>query len=269
MRQRIALLVAPLLLLAMLPGAVAAAPHRDAKAEHRAAVLAYWTPARMKAAKPLDITFDAVRGFHAEKGKPGGGGGGGGTPPPTQRHGRVLERWRQDADHDRARAVPPEQRRLHLLRLRRRRRRRDRQPRDRPDRRPLRDREHGGHVRLQLAVHPVVRHGPDVHLLGHDVRLLGRRRALREHRRSPRPAASTTPRPGTTGASRGSRRAIATAASSTRRSARSRSRSAPCRAARCSAPSAIRRRLRTTAATSSTAAVRCRSTRSTAMQRTG
>src|SRR6478735_8617331 len=84
MRQRIALLVAPLLLLAMLPGAVAAAPQRDAKAEHRAAVIAYWTPARMKAAKPLDITFDAVRGFHAEKGKPGGGGGGGGggTPPP-------------------------------------------------------------------------------------------------------------------------------------------------------------------------------------------
>ncbi len=123
MRQRIALLVAPLLLLAMLPGAVAAAPHRDAKAEHRAAVIAYWTPARMKAAKPLDITFDAVRGFHADKGKPGGGGGGGTRAAVDQRHGRVVDGRRQDADHDRPRAVPPEQRRLHLLRLRRRRRR--------------------------------------------------------------------------------------------------------------------------------------------------
>ena len=86
MRQRIALLVAPLLLLAMLPGAVSAAPQRDAKAEHRAAVIAYWTPARMKAAMPRDFAFDAVRGFHAEKGKPGGGGGGGGGGAPAQRH---------------------------------------------------------------------------------------------------------------------------------------------------------------------------------------
>jgi len=76
MRHRIALLVAPFLLLALLPGAVLAAPHRDARAEHRAAVLAYWTPARIKAAKPMDYTFDAVRGFHQEKSRPGGGGGG-------------------------------------------------------------------------------------------------------------------------------------------------------------------------------------------------
>jgi hypothetical protein len=82
MRHRIALLVAPLLLLAMLPGAVSAAPNRDARAEHRAAVLAYWTPARIKlaAAHPRDFSFDAVRGFHPDKGKPGGGGGGGGGP---------------------------------------------------------------------------------------------------------------------------------------------------------------------------------------------
>ena len=79
MRHRITLLVAPFLLLALLPGAVSAAPQHDARAEHRAAVLAYWTPARMKAAVPFDYSFDAVRGFHEDKGRPGGGGGGG-TP---------------------------------------------------------------------------------------------------------------------------------------------------------------------------------------------
>ena len=75
MRHRIALLVAPALLLAMLPGVVSAAPPRDARAEHRAAVLAYWTPARMQAAIPRDYVFDAVRGI-VPKARPGGGGGG-------------------------------------------------------------------------------------------------------------------------------------------------------------------------------------------------
>jgi hypothetical protein len=74
MRSRIALIVAPLLLLSLLPGAVSAAPARDARAAHRAQVLAYWTPARMRAATPRDFTFDAVRGFHPAA-KPGGGGG--------------------------------------------------------------------------------------------------------------------------------------------------------------------------------------------------
>ena len=74
MRRRAALLVTPFLLLALLPGSVVAAHPRDAKAEHRAAVLAYWTPARITAARPRDFAFDAVRGFHPDKGKPGGGG---------------------------------------------------------------------------------------------------------------------------------------------------------------------------------------------------
>ena len=81
MRRRAALLVAPLLLLSLLPASVSAAPPRDSAAAHRAAVIAYWTPARMKAAIPRDFAFDAVRGVHQEKaspnrGKPGGGGGG-------------------------------------------------------------------------------------------------------------------------------------------------------------------------------------------------
>lgn len=80
MRSRIALLIAPLLLIAMLPGSVSAAsPAPDARAAHRAAVLAYWTPARMRAATPRDFTFDAVRGFQpVRKPAPGGGGGGAG-----------------------------------------------------------------------------------------------------------------------------------------------------------------------------------------------
>lgn len=84
MRSRVALLVIPALLLAMLPGAASAAPGRAADAaaarEH-ARILAYWTPERMAAAQPRELAFDPVRGFHpAAKppGTPGGGGGGGG-----------------------------------------------------------------------------------------------------------------------------------------------------------------------------------------------
>ena len=45
----------------------------------RAATLAYWTPARLHAAKPLDVIFDpAANGFRIDpKAKPGGGGNGG------------------------------------------------------------------------------------------------------------------------------------------------------------------------------------------------
>lgn len=78
MRSRFALLIAPLLLVALLPAAASAAPAPDARAAHRAAVLAYWTPARMRAATPRDFTFDAVRGFQPAR-KPGPGGDGGGS----------------------------------------------------------------------------------------------------------------------------------------------------------------------------------------------
>lgn len=57
MRSRFALLIAPLLILSILPGAVSAAGPA-AQAESRADVLAYWTPARMKSAKWLDVEVD-------------------------------------------------------------------------------------------------------------------------------------------------------------------------------------------------------------------
>lgn len=87
MRSRLALLVIPGLLLAMLPGSVSAAPGASAAdaaaARERARVMAYWTPQRMANATPRDFVFDPVRGYTpAAKppgtGGPGGGGGGGG-----------------------------------------------------------------------------------------------------------------------------------------------------------------------------------------------
>ncbi len=62
MRRRLAILLTPLLLLAMLPASVAASPAAAARAEHDR-IVAFWTPARMASAQPRDITFDAVRGF--------------------------------------------------------------------------------------------------------------------------------------------------------------------------------------------------------------
>jgi len=50
-----------------------------AAAEHQR-IVAFWTPARMRAAVARDVVFDAVRGYHLEpQAKPGGGGGGGNT----------------------------------------------------------------------------------------------------------------------------------------------------------------------------------------------
>jgi V8-like Glu-specific endopeptidase len=84
MRKRLALVLTPVLLLAMLPGAVSAGgpgnAAADAAREH-ARVLAYWTPQRIANAQPRDFVFDPVRGYHpaAKPTKPGGGGGGTGV----------------------------------------------------------------------------------------------------------------------------------------------------------------------------------------------
>lgn len=85
MRSRLALLVIPGLLFAMLPGSVSAAPGASAAdaaaARERARVMAYWTPQRMANAQPRDFVFDPVRGYKPlakPPGSPGGGGGGGG-----------------------------------------------------------------------------------------------------------------------------------------------------------------------------------------------
>jgi V8-like Glu-specific endopeptidase len=68
----LALLVVPLIVVP-----AAAAP--SAAALEHARILAYWTPARMAAARPLDITPVGAGGVKGKPpGTPGGGGGGGG-----------------------------------------------------------------------------------------------------------------------------------------------------------------------------------------------
>ena len=79
MRRGIVLLVAPLLLLSLLPEAVSAGGPRG-QAQSRAQVLAYWTPARMAPDRPA-ARHDAG---HRADGPPGGGGGGSVT-------GRLVE----------------------------------------------------------------------------------------------------------------------------------------------------------------------------------
>lgn len=102
MRFRVVALLAALLLLTLLPASFAAAAAPQAAAsQSRAHVLAYWTPARMQAARPRDFAFDSVRGFHPDARPGGGGSGGGGTvtgaswpasasDPITRATGRVL-----------------------------------------------------------------------------------------------------------------------------------------------------------------------------------
>lgn len=77
MRSRLALLTVPVLLLAMLPGAVSATGPRDAKEEHKARVVRYWTPERVRNAIPRDMVRTPGRGL-VPKAKPGAGGGGSG-----------------------------------------------------------------------------------------------------------------------------------------------------------------------------------------------
>jgi hypothetical protein len=84
MRSRRSAAIAALLALITLPvlagGATAgppAAAGANAVARHNA-IVAHWTDTRLRAAKPRDFVFDAVRGFHIAptKGKPGTGSGG-------------------------------------------------------------------------------------------------------------------------------------------------------------------------------------------------
>jgi hypothetical protein len=80
MRKRLALVLAPILLLAILPGSVAAGGPGDtaakAAAREHARVLAYWTPERIRNAQPRDFIRDAAGSFKqvARPSKPGGGG---------------------------------------------------------------------------------------------------------------------------------------------------------------------------------------------------
>jgi hypothetical protein len=83
MRRRLAALFIPILALSMMPAAAAASPADEARAQHEA-IVAFWTPERMKAAIPRDFTFDVVRGYQpAAKPEGKGGGGGGGESTTT------------------------------------------------------------------------------------------------------------------------------------------------------------------------------------------
>jgi hypothetical protein len=79
MRVRISIVLAALAVSLLLPGFAAArgdSAAAAAKAEHDR-ILAYWTPARIAAAKWRDFSIDAKTGkVTANKGKPGGGTGG-------------------------------------------------------------------------------------------------------------------------------------------------------------------------------------------------
>jgi hypothetical protein len=67
--RKLALLIAPFLLLSLLPG-VATAGQPDAKAAHHAKVIRYWTPQRIKNAKPRDFVFDPAKGTYKPVAKP-------------------------------------------------------------------------------------------------------------------------------------------------------------------------------------------------------
>ena len=68
--RKLALVVAPFLLLSILPGAVTAAQPKDDKAAHHAKVVHYWTPERIKNAKPRDFEFDPAKGGFKPAAKP-------------------------------------------------------------------------------------------------------------------------------------------------------------------------------------------------------
>ena len=74
--RKLALLFAPFLLLSLLPGVVSAA-QPDGKAAHHAKVIKYWTPERIKNAKPRDFVFDPAKGTYKPAAKPAPPSGGG------------------------------------------------------------------------------------------------------------------------------------------------------------------------------------------------
>jgi hypothetical protein len=80
MRPRVLVVLAAMLLTLTLPGTVGARNGAaDAATAEHDRILAYWTPARIAAAKWKDYTLDPKTGkVVADKGKPGGGGSGGG-----------------------------------------------------------------------------------------------------------------------------------------------------------------------------------------------
>jgi hypothetical protein len=74
--RKLALLIAPVLLLSLLPG-VATAAQPDSRAAHHAKVVKYWTSERIRNAKPRDFVFDPAKGTYKPAAKPQPPSGGG------------------------------------------------------------------------------------------------------------------------------------------------------------------------------------------------
>jgi hypothetical protein len=93
MRSRRSAALAALLVLATLPvlaGGAAAGGGAGTTARHQS-IVAHWTEARMRAAKPRDFLFDAVRGYHISPNKrPAPGGGNGNTTGASWPNGKGL-----------------------------------------------------------------------------------------------------------------------------------------------------------------------------------
>ena len=75
--RKLALVIAPFLLLSLLPGVATAAQPKETKAAHHAKVVKYWTPERIKNAKPRDFVFDPAKGSFKPAAKPAPPSGGG------------------------------------------------------------------------------------------------------------------------------------------------------------------------------------------------
>ena len=75
--RKLALVIAPFLLLSLLPGVATAAQPQDTKAAHHAKVVKYWTPERIKNAKPRDFVLDPTKGTYKPAAKPAPPTGGG------------------------------------------------------------------------------------------------------------------------------------------------------------------------------------------------
>jgi hypothetical protein len=93
MRVRMSIVLAALVLPLLLPGAVGARGADAARQAEHDRIVAYWTPARIAAAKWKDYRVDPKSGKITPYAKPGGGGGGSswtGNGAIEQRSGRIL-----------------------------------------------------------------------------------------------------------------------------------------------------------------------------------
>ena len=170
----------------------------DAKAAHHAKVLAYWTPERMKNAKPRRLHVRRRARLPAgRRASPVA------AAPAAARRASRARRGRPGATSSRepAGCVHPRRVELHLLRLRGQGGDADDHV-DRADGGPLRHREHGRQFATNWLFIPAFDTAPTYTCADDDYGCWVADALYSGTRRSPRPAGSTTPRSSTTGASR-------------------------------------------------------------------